>query len=242
MLSPELVKLTTQLSIGVQVVTGVLGLASVTTVLPEPHAVLVSVLWLEIIVQIIELGFYFWFVSRFHLLSFAARRYFDWVISTPIMLLTMMLYFTYTRQMENDKPDSNPLTLWSFIQDNRHDILWVFAANLAMLVFGFLGETGVIPLGMATVFGFAGLALSFSIIYWQYARHSKVGRNMFVILSIVWSLYGIAFLFPPMEKNISYNVLDIIAKNFFGLYLVVIIQRLRQKMGDAKSISQSCRS
>ena len=35
----------------------------------------------------------------------------------------------------------------------------------------------------------------------------------------VWSLYGVAALMPADIKNISYNLLDIVAKNFYGLYL-----------------------
>ena len=36
---------------------------------------------------------------------------------------------------------------------------------------------------------------------------------------IVWSLYGVAATFKPNEKNVSYNVLDIISKNFYGLFI-----------------------
>ena len=36
---------------------------------------------------------------------------------------------------------------------------------------------------------------------------------------IVWSLYGIAATLKPNEKNVSYNIPDIIAKNFYGLFI-----------------------
>jgi bacteriorhodopsin len=45
---------------------------------------------------------------------------------------------------------------------------------------------------------------------------------------IVWSLYGVAAILPFFIKNISYNILDIFAKNFFGLFLYGIILWKRQ--------------
>ena len=35
----------------------------------------------------------------------------------------------------------------------------------------------------------------------------------------VWSLYGVAALLPALQKNIGYNVLDLIAKNFYGIFI-----------------------
>ena len=34
-----------------------------------------------------------------------------------------------------------------------------------------------------------------------------------------WSLYGVAALFSNHAKNVSYNILDVFAKNFYGVYL-----------------------
>ena len=39
----------------------------------------------------------------------------------------------------------------------------------------------------------------------------------------VWSLYGVAALLGDKLKNISYNILDIFAKNFYGLFLYFFI-------------------
>jgi hypothetical protein len=38
-------------------------------------------------------------------------------------------------------------------------------------------------------------------------------------LFIVWLLYGIAYLFNYKYRNVSYNILDIFSKNFYGLYI-----------------------
>ena len=32
-------------------------------------------------------------------------------------------------------------------------------------------------------------------------------------------MYGIAAMMPTPYKNISYNMLDIVAKNFYGIYI-----------------------
>jgi len=73
---------------------------------------------------------------------------------------------------------------------------------------------------VSTVLGFIAMGVSFYIIYDKFAINLKSkDKLLFYLLISFWSLYGIAFLFPTAPKNISYNFLDIIAKNFFGLYL-----------------------
>ena len=40
---------------------------------------------------------------------------------------------------------------------------------------------------------------------------------------IIWFLYGIAALLNYKMKNIMYNILDLFAKNLFGIYLGYVI-------------------
>jgi hypothetical protein len=61
------------------------------------------------------------------------------------------------------------------------------------------------------------------IIYEKFARYSENGKKIFYYFFITWSLYGFAALMPYHYKNISYNILDLFAKNFFGLYLAFIL-------------------
>ena len=49
---------------------------------------------------------------------------------------------------------------------------------------------------------------------------------LFKFLLGIWSLYGVAALLPVLAKNISYNVLDIIAKNFYGLFIYYKIKQV----------------
>jgi len=95
-----------------------------------------------------------------------------------------------------------------------------------MLATGALCEIGALPLIPATLLGFGGLAVSFATIYRKFAKDTRVGRVMFAFLATIWSAYGVAFLFPTAAKNITFNVLDVFAKNFFGVYLYVQVRRI----------------
>ena len=47
---------------------------------------------------------------------------------------------------------------------------------------------------------------------------------------MVWAAYGVVFLFPAVYKNIAFNFLDIIAKNFFGLFLFYKIRTIHNQI------------
>jgi bacteriorhodopsin len=40
-----------------------------------------------------------------------------------------------------------------------------------------------------------------------------------------WALYGLFALLNYTAKNVSYNILDLFAKNFFGVFLSLVIWR-----------------
>jgi bacteriorhodopsin len=43
--------------------------------------------------------------------------------------------------------------------------------------------------------------------------------EIYKLLTSVWALYGLAFMLPDVQKNIMYNGLDLISKNFFAFFL-----------------------
>ena len=98
-----------------------------------------------------------------------------------------------------------------------------------MLMFGYLGETGVMDKKIAIPLGFVFFFLSFKLIYEEYAVHSKLGKLLFKVLFTIWILYGVAALMPGREKNISYNILDIFSKNFYGLFIYYKVRELNGK-------------
>ena len=211
-----LVKRTTEFSLFIQLITGLYSVLGLTIKLDESDQILQQILSLELIVQIIEFGFYVFFVSYFNLETLATSRYYDWVFSTPTMLFSMAAYFFYEEQKEKNTLNNN---LLEFTLDNKWPLLEIFFFNLCMLAFGYLGETGVIDRYTAFALGTACFARSFYVLYTEFAEKSVIGKQLFSILLVIWGLYGVAFLTPVVQKNIGYNILDIIAKNFFGLYL-----------------------
>ena len=81
----------TKISLGVQAITGLLGIYGLTIPLAPKDVILRQVLGLEIVVQIIEFVFYLGFLSILNLNSLTQERYYDWFLSTPVMLFTISL-------------------------------------------------------------------------------------------------------------------------------------------------------
>lgn len=211
-----LVKKTTEFSLLVQLITGLFSALGLTINLDESDQILQKIIGLELIVQIIEFGFYIFFVSNFNLETLAINRYSDWVISTPTMLFSIAAYFFYEEQKEKNIVENN---LLDFTLNHKWILLEIFFFNFCMLAFGYLGETGVIDRYTALALGTVCFARSFYVLYKEFADKSIIGKQLFSILFVIWGLYGVAFITPLVQKNIGYNILDIIAKNFFGLYL-----------------------
>ena len=210
-----------KVSLGVQAITGLLGAYGLTIPLAPKDVILRQVLGLEMIVQIIEFVFYLGFLSILNLNSLTQERYYDWFLSTPVMLFTISLYFFYVNFIEGGDKDS--VGLLDFAKNNSKQIFGFVILTFLMLLFGFLAERGAMKKMLAFVLGTGALCGSFGIIYENYAKYSEKTRNIFWTMFGIWSLYGIAFLCPPVVKNISYTVLDIFAKNFFGIFLYYII-------------------
>lgn len=213
----NLVRYTTFLSIFVQLLTGVVGGYALTKVVPPEHAALQISLTIEMLVQAIELGFYVWLVYHFDVATMAATRYFDWIFTTPLMLVALLLYFKYeeyrTRGMDTTK-------VWrDFLRDDGIVIAKVVVSNALMILLGYLGEKGVVDKMFATISGFIAMAYAFYTMYVHAASNSAIGMRVFSFVAVVWSLYGVAYVFPDAPKNIALNGLDVVAKNIFGAYL-----------------------
>ena len=70
---------------------------------------------------------------------------------------------------------------------------------------------------------FIPFILMFYIIYINYAVFSPEGIKTFWYFCGIWSLYGVASILPYTIKNIMYNILDLFAKNFFGIFLAYVL-------------------
>ena len=224
-----MVQLTTDISILVQFITGLLGLQGLFINLTEKHQILKEVLTLEMIVQSVEFFFYIYFLrsmATMELNKMAAIRYFDWIITTPTMLLTTIIFYKYEEHIEKDIEKN--LEFWEFVKTNKKNIIIIFMCNCFMLLFGYLGEIGVIDIASSLILGFIFFGMTFYTIYINYAIHSKNAMKLFYFIFTIWGIYGIAALMSPYIKNNMFNILDIFAKNFFGLYLFYRINNVSQ--------------
>lgn len=197
-----------------------LNLFSLTQVLSPQDLILQTVLWIETFVQVIELGFYTWYAYHFHSVAEATfYRYHDWVVTTPLMLFSTMVYYEYV-----NKPEET-VTLESFIKEHWLDVLVVFGFNMVMLVFGYLYEVKVLDLLTSQLIGFVGFAGSFYVIWDKFASKNPDNYLLYAFMFVIWALYGVAAMFNSVWKNVSYNILDVFAKNFYGLFLSYLIHQ-----------------
>jgi hypothetical protein len=217
------VDFTTTLSIVIQIITCIIGIHGLYIDISDKHKILQSILTIETVVQIIELTFYVFILRKMTTTSLnqmATIRYYDWVITTPIMLFTSALFFRY-EQIIKDK-DKKQLTMKDFIQNNYKTLSYIFISNLLMLFIGYLGEIGIIDKMLSVFVGFIFFGFVFYIIYRDYALPSGQ-LTLYYIMTIVWGLYGVAAIFEADVQNNILNMLDIIAKNFFGIFIYYII-------------------
>lgn len=210
---------TTYLSIFAQLGTGAIGLMGLTYDVPSEHSALKASLSIEMGVQLIEIVFYLWFVSHFDLATMASSRYKDWAISTPLMLVSAMIYYYYEQLREEGGDTTN--VVHELFQRHWKTIAIVLGANALMLFFGYAGETRVLSMWASVVLGFAAFGVAFYTMWKRFASQSAMGQRLFTLMAIVWSLYGVVYMLPAAGKNIAYNGLDVVAKNFFGIFLAL---------------------
>lgn len=224
------VKFSTDLSILIQIITGIIGVQGIFLYLTDKHKILRDILTLEMIVQFVELFFYIYFLRTMAtsaLSNMAAMRYFDWIITTPTMLLTTIIFYKYEENLE--KGIDTKLEFWDFIKTHKDNIITIFVCNFLMLTFGYLGEIGAIDMISSLTLGFLFFGITFYTIYKNYAINSVASRKLFYFVFIIWGMYGVAALTSSYTKNNMFNVLDIFAKNFFGLYLYYRIKNVSQE-------------
>ena len=209
-------------SIVIQIVTFFIGLYALFIKTPFSLSVIKQLLWLETVAQIIEFVFYVWMVKNFsQIKNITIYRYYDWILSTPLMLYVYMMYLDFMKNKE--KTNGIQKNLSDLTKDNLSTIVIVLLLNALMLMFGYLAEIKKMSFNLAAVLGFIPFFIMFYIIYVNYAQYTRLGINTFWYFSGIWALYGIASVMSYKVKNISYNILDLFAKNFFGLYLAYLL-------------------
>lgn len=217
-----LIQHTAGVSLFVQVITGIIDYYVLTLPTSSELKLLHDLLLLEFIVQIVEGIFYIWLVfSITTAANITLNRYWDWFITTPTMLITFSTFLVYLN-LKSRGTELIP-SFTTIIGENFKTYFSIVILNTLMLVFGYLGELKIISVFQSVFWGFIPFFIMFYMIYDKFAKYTELGISMFWYFVIVWGLYGVAACLSYKIKNTSYNILDLFAKNFFGLFLAYVL-------------------
>ena len=139
-------------------------------------------------------------------------RYIDWFITTPLMLLALCLV------LSGEIGTTIKLPI----------ILSIVLLNYSMLYFGYLGETNVLNRNIALIIGFIAFGLMYFIIFYNFVlpKYRLSNYILFIFYLFVWSIYGIVYLLDEENKNMAFNILDLIAKCLIGLSLWIYYTKI----------------
>ena len=214
--------ITLVISIIVQIITGIVEIGAFFVKVPTIYSIIRQLLILELVVQFFEGTFYFWLAYNFtKVLNVTPKRYIDWAITTPTMLITLMLYLIYLNKKVENK--TTGLEFFTLLKENSNIFIPVIMLNWLMLLFGYLGEMKIIPIFLGVFLGFIPFLIYYYMIYVNYVTQNTPGYLLFWYFFFFWSLYGLVAGLPYYVKNSCYNILDLFSKNFFGLFLSYII-------------------
>lgn len=172
-----------------------------------------NILSLECAVLFIASFFYYKFIkltsleniNNFDYKKIINYRYIDWSLTTPILLLALLLFIQYF--------NNKLVNFWNY--------LVVFILNYVMLYFGYLGENKKIDKMIALFIGFIAFIIMFLFIYFKFIINNKssIINILFIVFIIIWGSYGLIYLLKDEPKNHWYNHQDIISKGLFSTFI-----------------------
>ena len=215
-----MLKSSAYLSLIIQFLVSIVDLWGISIDIPSDKNIFKDLLKLELVVQVVEFVFYVWMVLHITTVkNITPYRYMDWFITTPTMLLTLMIFVSKDQETYSG--------IVQFISDNKDDVIKVGLSNVLMLVFGLLGEYQYINNTLAVGLGFIPFVYYYKKIYDKNITEESTAeqKGLFWFFFVVWSIYGLAALLPYIPKNVLLNILDLFSKNLIGLILVYIIYK-----------------
>lgn len=168
-----------------------------------------NILNLETCISVVAAFFYSRFVQEIKegvdYKTINVTRYTDWAITTPIMLLVLVLAFLYNT-------DGGPMKFISYL------IILFF--NYIMLGSGYLGEIGFMDKNYANTIGFIGFFGLYYYIYITYisGKSNSDNKILYWTFFILWIFYGVFYFMDETTRNVGYNVLDLLSKCFVGIF------------------------
>jgi bacteriorhodopsin len=196
----------------IQIITGLVNIYGLTLPVPPDKILIKNLLKVETTVQIIELIFYIWMVYNItNINNITQYRYADWFFTTPIMLITLMTFI-----------DGETNSVFEYIKKEKTEVFIIVFLNMLMLLFGFLGEIKYLDIQLSLILGFIPFIFYYYRIYkkLEINNQNNYKKILFWSYFIFWSLYGVAAGLEYELKNAMYNILDLFAKNLFGVFLV----------------------
>jgi bacteriorhodopsin len=203
------------ISLAVQVIVGTIDYLALQV--ESTDELLTDLLKVELVVQIVESMFYAWLLYSFSTVcrNITPYRYLDWAFTTPLMLITLSAFLNH---------DGSKTRLHEFLSEHRTSLVTIVLLNAGMLLFGLLGELGVLNKYISTALGFIPFALMFTIINRTFLHSQDLLKTaLFYWFVVVWGMYGVFALMSHALKNVGYNILDLFSKNFFGLFLAYLV-------------------
>ena len=166
-------------------------------------------------------GIAFWHYLRMSDMNAAGEvttvyRYVDWLITVPLQIVEFYLILLAVTAVSSG-------------------LFWrLLGASLVMLIFGFLGEAGLMNSTIAFIPGMAGwIYILYEIFSGEAARLSASSKNpggkfafntLRIIVTVGWAIYPIGYYLGYLAGgtdmdtvNIIYNVADLVNKTAFGL-------------------------
>jgi hypothetical protein len=210
------------LSVAIQAIAGLVDILILFLKVPSKIFILKQLLIMEVIVQAVEGSFYlYWLLNFKAIANVTPKRYADWSITTPTMLVTLIFYLIFLQYKELGR--THELEFFDLFQKNIGPLTNILSLNWLMLFFGYLSEIKLLPTTPAVLMGFVPFLAYYYMIYTKYAVKSADGYKIFGYFIFFWSLCGVAALLPYSIKNMSYNSLDLFSKNFFSVFLAYTI-------------------
>jgi hypothetical protein len=107
-------------SVVIQIVTGLIEFGSLFFKVPLEYTFLKQMMMLELFVQLIEGTFYVYWLYHFKTISnITPSRYFDWVITTPTMLINLIFYLLFLKYKDTEILDFFKTTLNNSFNDDQ---------------------------------------------------------------------------------------------------------------------------
>ena len=170
---------------------------------------------LELVSQAVEFMWYAVIVCRRRTIT-TWTRYIDWVVSTPIMLVSTTLFLLH-RSLDASADD--------LFASGR--LYMMLSFNWLMLSFGFAVELDALPKYTGIGLGTLAFAASFALVGTFVETSDVHSLALYVTMTVVWAMYGVAAVLPYTAKNVGYNLLDLVSKNVYGVYLTVYVLTLK---------------